>query len=72
MKKTLLILTLLSVVPVVTSACGRRGWERKNIGRMEEVEVGVGVARRLCKAVVEAASPATGNVRDDTVEDAAM
>src|SRR5438067_11592874 len=46
--------------------------ERKDIGRLEEVEIRMAVARRLGEAMIEAAPPGTGHVRDDAVEDLAI
>ena len=45
--------------------------EREDVGRVEEIHVGMGVAGRLRKAMIEAASAGAGDVGDDTVENTA-
>jgi hypothetical protein len=46
--------------------------EREDIGRIEEVEIRVAVARRLREAMVEAAAARAGDVRYDAVEHLAV
>ena len=52
-------------------ALGQIG-EGKDVGRIEEVQVRMAVARRLREPMVEAAAAGAGDVRDDAVEDLAI